>query len=73
MRTTPAMLERISIGTTATISCTGCGEVLDLHQPDVEQPDRLLGICPECRTWFLIDHEAHMMLALPDVRALRVR
>jgi hypothetical protein len=28
---------------------------LALHQPDLERPDRLLGICPECHLWTLVN------------------
>ena len=27
---------------------------LDLHQPDLQQPDRILGICPCCGAWYLL-------------------
>ncbi len=37
--------------------CPNCANLLDLHQPDPQLPDRLLGICPRCKTWFLIDIE----------------
>ncbi len=51
--------------------CLSCKEDLALHQPDVERPDRLLGTCHECGRWYLIDDEAHIMAALPDLRAHR--
>ena len=35
--------------------CPHCGEVLILHQPCVESPERLLGTCPACMGWFLLD------------------
>jgi ssDNA-binding Zn-finger/Zn-ribbon topoisomerase 1 len=36
-------------------NCPECGTTLDLHQPDPFQPERMLGICPDCKTWVLID------------------
>jgi hypothetical protein len=35
-------------------SCLACGEPLEFHQPDLDLPDRLLGICLACKVWFLI-------------------
>lgn len=52
--------------------CPHCDEPLVLHQPDADQPDRLLGTCPDCRAWFLIDSEAEVMVRLPDQDALRL-
>ena len=37
----------------------------------VESPDRLLGICPECRAWFLVDISSGVMVRLPDRAALQ--
>ena len=28
---------------------------LIVHQPDPETPDRLLGTCDECKSWYLMD------------------
>ena len=47
--------------------CARCQEVLDRHQPDEEQPDRLLGTCPHCSSWFLIDAASCVMYLLPDI------
>jgi hypothetical protein len=47
------------------IVCTLCGSPLALHQPDPGQPERLLGICDECRTWFLIDEQTELIAPLP--------
>jgi hypothetical protein len=33
--------------------CPQCGHALALHQPDPELPDRLLGTCEECKSWYL--------------------
>ncbi len=49
-------------------SCPGS---LVLHQPDEDMPDRLLGTCKECRTWFLVDGDTELMVKLPDETTLR--
>lgn len=55
---------------TAEPGCTVCHQPLDLHQPDVEQPDRLLATCGNCGAWHLLqqpDHGKKSLLArLPD-------
>ncbi len=32
----------------------GCGNPLELHQPDLAVPDRLLGTCLGCGQWSLV-------------------
>ena len=39
-------------------ACSRCRQEMEMHQPDVNQPNRLLGICPECGEWLLIDYES---------------
>jgi hypothetical protein len=34
--------------------CPVCGSPIELHQPDPDQPERLLGRCVECSRWFLV-------------------
>jgi hypothetical protein len=51
--------------------CPRCLEALTVHQPDVELPDRLLGICMKCRGWFLIDAAVGVIVRLPDQAELR--
>ncbi len=50
--------------------CMQCGESLELHQPDSGFPNRMLGTCDACRTWFLLDlipgEPAAVMVVLPD-------
>jgi hypothetical protein len=53
------------------LRCPSCHDRLALHQPDVEAPDRLLGVCPKCRGWFLADIAPGVMVRLPDPAALR--
>src|SRR5689334_7442705 len=35
--------------------CRACGSDLILHQPDPEMPERLLGTCGGCKSWYLIE------------------
>lgn len=51
--------------------CPGCGTDLDLHQPDPHLPDRLLGTCPECKSWFVIDLAAGAMAPVPAAETRR--
>jgi hypothetical protein len=37
------------------LRCKHCGEDLVLHQPDGQFPGRLLGVCPACRGWSVMD------------------
>jgi hypothetical protein len=58
--------------------CINCGVVLELHQPDIGSPDRLVGICETCGSWFVIDlvpgtDEAVMFLLPVDFRADRAQ
>jgi hypothetical protein len=53
------------------LRCPSCHDGLGLHQPDAESPDHLLGVCPECRGWFLVDISSGVMVRLPDRAALR--
>jgi uncharacterized protein YbaR (Trm112 family) len=46
-------------------SCPCCPDNLVVHQPDPEMPDRLLGTCEECKSWYLIDAESGVMALLP--------
>jgi hypothetical protein len=34
--------------------CPACGSALDVQQPDPDDPSRLLWVCVECRSWFLL-------------------
>jgi hypothetical protein len=46
------------------ISCPRCGADLSLHQPDLDQPQRLLATCPECRSWYLVDAKACALICV---------
>ena len=52
-------------------TCLGCGSSLELHQPDGNAPQRLLGTCDDCGRWHLIDCDASALVLLPDVDELR--
>jgi hypothetical protein len=39
--------------------CQTCQTVLDLCQPDLNEPDRFLATCPGCGEWFLVDSSEH--------------
>ncbi len=53
------------------VQCASCHGSLVLHQPDEELPERMLGTCEECQTWFLIYADTQLMLKLPDEKMLR--
>ena len=45
--------------------CRNCGSDLDLHQPDLEMPERILGTCDECKTWYLFDGDLNGLEIAP--------
>lgn len=55
--------------------CLNCPSKLTLHQPDMELPERLLGVCESCKHWYLIDlvREVNegVMVWLPDNEVVR--
>jgi hypothetical protein len=53
------------------IECIRCKSFLHIHQPDEELADRLLGTCPDCFAWYLIDAAEGLMVLLPDQTDLR--
>jgi hypothetical protein len=58
------------------LCCPDCQAALDLHQPDVDQPTQLLGICKDCSKWFyLLEHDDDwdrtMLFELPSVETIR--
>jgi len=54
--------------------CLNCPSGLILHQPDLNRPERLLGICESCKHWFLIDlasdEKQGVMVMLPDMEGI---
>jgi hypothetical protein len=47
------------------IACPSCGKRLNLHQPDVHLPDRMLGTCSKCQQWYVIHHQRGFMALIP--------
>jgi len=45
--------------------CRKCESDLTLHQPDTEMPDRLLGTCDKCKTWYLFDGDLECVEIAP--------
>jgi hypothetical protein len=54
----------------AAAPCPDCRSDLNIHQPEPDQPDRLLGTCPACGLWSLIvvdeAHDQATLHALAD-------
>jgi hypothetical protein len=50
--------------------CFVCDGPLDLHQPDIRSPERVIGVCELCGNWYLIvlipGTDEAVMVALPD-------
>ncbi len=55
----------------AEVPCLSCGVALELHQPDGDAPQRLLGTCDACGGWHLIDCDGSVVVLLPEASALR--
>jgi hypothetical protein len=55
----------------AAAPCLRCGAALELHQPDGDAPQRLLGTCDACGGWHLIDCDGSVVVLLPQAAALR--
>jgi len=57
------------------VRCVHCKSPLDLLQPEVQFPERLLGICEECSSWYFIqlvlERSEVIMLQIPEQRSLR--
>ena len=55
--------------------CLNCASELILHQPDMNTPERLLGVCESCKHWYLIDLvpdvSQGVMVWLPDKEVVR--
>jgi hypothetical protein len=55
--------------------CLNCDLPLSLSQPDLRSPDRLLGVCEQCKYWFFIhlipDQTEGILCRLPDVEVIR--
>ena len=55
--------------------CLNCPLPLTLLQPELNLPDRLLGVCSQCHHWFLVhlvpDETEGLLWRLPDVELIR--
>jgi hypothetical protein len=40
---------------TLRIGCLGCRSFLELHVPDTQTPERMLGVCRQCGDWFIVE------------------
>ena len=59
----------------ASAQCLSCSLPLSLSQPDLNAPERLLGVCERCGHWFLIDlipdRTEGLLCRLPDIEVIR--
>ncbi len=57
------------------VICLRCSCPLSLLQPDLDLPDRLLGVCRQCKHWFLVellaDRSEAIILALPENQVIQ--
>ena len=60
-----------SLDSRALTHCENCGCELQLHQPDPDLPERLLGTCQECKSWFLVDLVAGCLTLLLSKRTAK--
>lgn len=51
-----------SRGVISRARCPHCGDNLSLCQPDGAKPDRLLGSCPGCEAWYVVDGHRRVLL-----------
>lgn len=55
------------------VVCPDCCRPLTLHQPDERLPDRLIGTCDTCPSWFLIETASARIARLPEAGAVPAR
>jgi hypothetical protein len=48
-------------------TCPSCEETLSLHIPDPQLPDRMLAVCEDCKSWYLLNPVKGRMTLLPDL------
>ena len=62
-------------GVLSPLPCLLCREPLEFHQPDADDPDRMLATCESCRAWHLVDCAPDApewtLVLLPDAASLR--
>lgn len=65
---------RVEPGTFESLECRGCRSALDIHQPNLQQPDQFLGTCSGCHRWYRLaasPNEAGLtILELPEVEPM---
>jgi hypothetical protein len=53
------------------LDCRACSTLLDIHQPNQNQPDQFLGTCGNCGRWYRVESLEEVgritVLELPDV------
>jgi hypothetical protein len=57
------------------VRCLDCDQPVEMHQPDSELPERMLGTCEHCQAWYLLecdpDAAQAVLILLPDFSLLR--
>lgn len=67
----------VDVGSDGLVSprCQKCRCELDVHQPEEDRPDQLLGTCPACHAWHLVevapDGAEAVVLAIPGLDEVR--
>jgi hypothetical protein len=59
-------LTTYTIGQCIGMACPACGEILDIQQPNPDDPDRLLAICCNCGAWHIVDPSENQMMLMPS-------
>jgi hypothetical protein len=49
------------------LCCPRCEDLLVIHQPDPDLPNRLLATCGDCKTWYVTNSEGVLKIPVPDV------
>src|SRR5438067_1676467 len=56
--------------------CRACQSGLNVHQPDEDHPEHLLGTCDDCGAWYLIEVDANgteaFLYDLPNVTMIHL-
>jgi hypothetical protein len=55
------------------VYCLKCESYLDLHIPNPETPECMLGTCLDCGSWYLVDYTAGALALLPKLSKLMRR
>ena len=65
IRTQTVQLTSFPLPPHSPYSCPMCSESLDIHQPDLEDPENLLAICDGCHAWYVVNVPQHIMTLFP--------